>query len=287
MAVIYLDKGLVIAGPDTDVDGDLAERRCIRIDDDQAQRSKCPGGGQDILKSILRSLRFEVPTANYDPTYRTIVRTQDDGQGYGLSISNGSLTTERLEEKFIEKVEISPSDFISGDDWYKGPDYPVQIDLAGKTKFVPDTVLSANMSGSILDAEGDPVATPLAQRTGTILHLQYKVFADVTITYKATADASLVEVEPTNDPENNYQSQLLINSECGGLARFLVEVPECFESANRLLNGASWDDILAAFGLGDDTGGGGDAVTEYIKGADLERTTDVCSGETTERLSPK
>jgi len=269
MEKIYLDKSLVIAGPDTATDGDLAERRCVRVEDDKSQRSQCPGGGQEILASILKSLSFEVPTTSYDSTYRTIIRSQDDGQGYGLSISNGTLTTERLEEEFNEKIEVSPSDFSSSD----RTEFPVQIDLAGKIKWVPNTIISATLSGSILDANGESAVKPLTQLSGTILYFQYSIFADINITYKATTDASLVEIDPAGDAENNYQSQLIISSECEGLSRFNVDVPECFDSAYKLLEEALEDEETK--------------VEEEIKGADLLVDKDICTGEVEERIIPK
>ena len=263
--VIYLDLSPTIVGPEAE---ELEERRCVRIDDDQSQRSQCPGGGMDIMTSVLKSLRFDVPPRSYDSTYRTLIRTQDDGRGYSLSISNGSLTTERLQEEFTEKIEISPSDAAASTE----PGYPWQIDLGQKTERVPDTVLSAIISGSCLDDRGNPVVTPLVRATGTTLYLQNRVFADVSVTYLATTDASLVEIEPGDDPENNYQSQLLISSECGGLARFDIDVPGCFEQA--------WGDLL--FGSDGDV-----EIEEEVKGADLLIDTDICTDETTERIVPK
>lgn len=268
----YLDLSPTIVGPDTDTGG-LAERRCVRIQDDQSQRSKCPGGGLDIMAAILKNLRFEVPSSAYDPTYRTIVRTQDDGQGYSLSISNGSLTTERLQEKFSEKIEISPEDATVSTE----AGYPWQIDLSGKTEYVPDKVIFAAISGSCLDAQGSPTLTPATKRSGATLYLQDKVFADVSVTYLATTDVSLVEIEPGDDPENNYQSQLLVSSECGGLARFNIDVPACFQSA--------WDRFR--LGLDDGDGDGDTEAEEDVGGADLLVDEDICTGEVTERIRPK
>jgi hypothetical protein len=140
--------------------------------------------------------------------------------------------------------------------------------------------VSATLSGSCLDENGNPVVKPAIKRIGTFLFLQHKIYADLTVIYLATTDASLVEVEPGEDPENNYQSQMLVSSECGGLARFNLDIPGCFQNAHWLRNGFPWDDIFD----GEDEIG---EAEEEVRGADLIVDKDICANETTERIIPK
>lgn len=279
---IYHDIGFVIAGTDVVVDGGLTERRCVRVQQDSSQQSKCPNGTREILGSVMRHLGFDVPENSYDGSFSTMIRTQDDGAGYGMSISKGTLTTIATSEEFTESVPLRPSSLAASENEYG---LPWEVDLSTVIEWRPDRIISATLSGSVLDASGESTIKPATKLIGTILYVEKKIIADLIVRYMATTDASLVEIDPGDEPENNYQSQIVFNSECGGVARFAVDVPACHQQslwANRgtgpysnLLNNSD----LLTDPLGAD--GSGAEHEKKVSGANQRIREDLCTGEIT------
>jgi hypothetical protein len=181
------------------------------------------------MKLIKLIMGFPVAAEDddeFDGTFRVPIITQDDGQGHGISITHGTIgePQEGL-TRHNENISTSPSDWVeaSGD---------VELDLADKLEFAPNMVTSARLVGEALDRTCNQIPGAAVRISGSKLITGSACYAQIAVSYSAYTTTRQVEVPPRSeegDEENYYQSNLVIQSECGRLERIKVDVPQCFE----------------------------------------------------------
>jgi hypothetical protein len=209
--------------------GAPVSRRCVRVKQDNSQRTKCPGGGVDVMKQLKRIMGFPVAVedeSEFDGIFRVPIVTQDDGQGHGISITHGTIgepveAITRHDETFF----VTPSDWAAAGDEF-------ELKLEGKLKFAPDVVTSARSVGTALDSAGNQIPGAAVRISGSKLITGTACYAQLAVSYNAYTTTRQVEIPPRGeegDEEGFYQSSMIIASECGGLEQIKVEVPQCFE----------------------------------------------------------
>jgi hypothetical protein len=218
---------ITITGPASS--GAAVSRRCVRVKQDNSQRTRCPGGGVDIMKQLKRIMGFPVAVedeSEFDGIFRVPIVTQDDGQGHGISITHGTVG---------EPVEaITRHDetlFAASSDWAAADD-EVALELTGKLEFAPDVVTSARIVGTALDSAGNLLLSATVRISGSKLITGTACHAQLAVSYNAYTTTRQVEIPPRGEEEDEegfYQSSMIIASECGGLEQVKIEVPQCFE----------------------------------------------------------
>lgn len=218
---------IAYAGPASS--GAPVSRRCVRVKQDNSQRTRCPGGGVDIMKQLKRIMGFPVAVedeSEFDGIFRVPIVSQDDGQGHGISITHGTVG-----EPVEAITRHSETFFVSPADWTTAGD-EVALELTGKLEFAPDTVTAAQIVGTALDSAGNPLLSATVRISGSKLITGTACNAQLAVSYNAYTTTRQVEIPPRGeegDGEGFYASSMIIASECGGLEQIKIDVPQCFE----------------------------------------------------------
>ena len=231
---------ITVTGPPAEETGSPVSRRCVRVKQDNSQRTQCPGGGADLIKMIKRLMGLQVASSDeeqpFDGVFRVPIITQDNGQGYSISITHGTLGDPKEElTRHNETIFASPADWAAAGE-------EVELELTDKLEFVPDAVLLARIVGQALDSSGNPLLSATVRISGSKLITGTACNAQIAVSYDAYTTTQQVEIPPRGseeEAENYYQSSLVIQSECGGLERINIEVPQCFEDFR-----VAWKDLL-------------------------------------------
>ena len=155
------------APPPPEDGGELVQRRCVRVKQDNSQRTPCPGGGSDIMQLVKRMLGLTVAEDDAakapDGVFRVPIVTQDDGQGHRLSINYGKLSdpAEQL-TRYNETVFITPADWTASAEG-------VELELSGKLDFSPEQIVLARLVGTARDSLGAAAPAQLLQVQGSKL----------------------------------------------------------------------------------------------------------------------
>lgn len=260
---------ITVTGPAAS-SGAPVSRRCVRVKQDNSQRTQCPGGAKDLMKLLKRLMGLKVADSDedkpFDGVFRVPIITQDDGQGHSISITHGTVgePQEGL-TRHNETIFTTPSDWAAAGD-------EVELELTGKLEFAPDTVILARLIGTALDSAGNPLLSAMLRISDSKLITGAACHAQIAVSYDAYTTTRQVEVPPRDeegDAENYYQSGLVIKSACGGLERVKIDVPQCFEDF-----WAAWKDLLDEWNklrVGSITAEAGE-----IEGADLDLVWNFC-----------
>jgi hypothetical protein len=230
---------ITVTGPAAS-SGAPVSRRCVRVKQDNSQRTQCPGGATDLMKLLKRLMGIPVAGSDedkpYDGVFRVPIVSQDDGQGHSISITHGTVgePQEGL-TRHNETIFATPSDWAAAG-------VEVELELTGKLEFAPDKLTEARLIGTALDSAGNPLLSVMLRISGSKLITGAACHAQIAVSYLAYTTTRQVEVTPRGeegDEENYYQSSLVVASECGGLERVKIDVPQCFEDF-----WAAWKDLL-------------------------------------------
>lgn len=253
--------------------GAPASRRCVRVKQDNSQRTQCPGGSADVMKLLKRLMGLPVASSDadkpFDGVFRVPIVSQDDGQGHSISITHGTIgePQEGL-TRHNETIFTTPSDWTTAGE-------EVELELTGKLELAPDTVTAARLIGPALDSAGNPLLSATVRISGSKLITGTSCHAQIAVSYDAYTTTRKIEVQPRDeegDAENYYQSSLVIRSACGGLERVKIDVPQCFEDFWK-----KWKDILDQWNALKNCG---DLIVneeyEEPEGADLDLVWNFC-----------
>lgn len=271
---------ITVTGPAAS-SGAPVSRRCVRVKQDNSKRTKCPGGATDLLKMLKRLMGLPSSDEDkpYDGVFRVPIVSQDDGQGHSISITHGTVGEPREElTRHNETIFTTPGDWAAAGDGF-------ELELKDKLEFAPDTVTSARLIGTARDSAGNPLLSATVRISGSKLITGAACHAQIAVSYSAYTTTRQVEVPARGeegDTENYYQSSLVVQSECGGLERVKIEVPQCFEDFWQ-----AWKDLLDEWKKlldGDDEDGedgeDGDLTIdedgEDPEGADLDLVWNFC-----------
>jgi len=230
---------ITVTGPAATSGGPVS-RRCVRMKQDNSQRTQCPGGSTDLLKLLKRLMGIPVASSDedkpFDGVFRVPIVSQDDGQGHSISITHGTVgEPEEGLTRHNETIFTTPSDWPAAGE-------EVELELTGKLEFAPDTVSSARLVGTALDSAGNPLLSVTLRISGSKLITGAACNAQLAVSYDAYTTTRQVEITPRDaegDAENYYKSGLVIQSACGGLERVKIDVPQCIEDFWQ-----AWKDLL-------------------------------------------
>ena len=212
--------------PDDSSSGDPAQRRCVRVKQDNSKRTRCPGGSSDMMALLKRIMGIPLASGEQPPAdgvFRVPIISQDDGQGHSISINNGTVG-EPIEAltRYNETVFTTPSDWTASGEG-------VELELAGKLDFAPERIWEARLIGSARDASGAAIFGAAVRISGTKLTTSTACHAQLAISYDAYTTTRNVTVSPDDTQDDHYNSSLTVISACGGVERVNVEVPRCFQ----------------------------------------------------------
>jgi len=199
---------------------DGTEEPCVALS--QSTSSPCSTDA-DLLAALIALITGQpLPEfAEGGGTYTTKIKAQSTVSSYQLHVTHGTLgDRQTFTENKTELVSVT------------GADWTVEgVDMSGRFELEFDNLVLASFVGDVFDADGNPIPPPHVSISGNFLVFDPACIGTLSVTYQATWDEYTLDIDGREDePENNYQSTVYAESECGNIDSTPVAIPDCVQA---------------------------------------------------------